>query len=266
MKPFLKWAGNKYRCIDEIKKVLPAGKRLIEPFAGSGAVFLNTDYQKYLISEINPDLINLFLQLQQEGEPFIHYVFTFFPPKNNSESMYYELRECFNTTKDVRLKSAIFIYLNKYGYNGLCRYNSSGRYNVPFGHRKNVHFPKNELRHFIQYATKAEFIVADFLETMSRAKKGDVVYCDPPYVPLSKTANFTAYSRDKFSEEQQLKLVKCAEQLADRGITVVISNHDTEFVRDTYKRAVLHELSVLRLIGCDSKSRGVVPEILAVFK
>ena len=133
MKPFLKWAGGNYRLIDRIQSVLPAGNRLIEPFVGSGAVFLNTNYKSNLLTDSNPDLINLFKNLQNEGQNFINYCSSFFVPENNNELAFYQFREEFNTTTDIRKKSALFGYLNRHCFNGLCRYNSKGGFNVPFG-------------------------------------------------------------------------------------------------------------------------------------
>lgn len=113
LKPFLKWPGNKFQIINEIKSRLPKGKRLIEPFVGSGAVFLNTDYPKYYLSDINGDLINLYITLQSEGPTFIEYCKTFFSSNNNNEDQYYDWRQEFNSTNDTVLKSALFLYLNK---------------------------------------------------------------------------------------------------------------------------------------------------------
>jgi DNA adenine methylase len=265
VRPFLKWAGNKFQIIPALKTFLPTGKRLLEPFAGSAAVFLNTDYPRYLIAEINPDLIQLYEHVQKEGHDFIAYAEGFFIPENNEEKRYYELRECFNQTDDKRLKSALFIYLNKAGYNGLCRYNSKGGYNVPFGKHKSAYFPKDELIYFYEKSAKATFILADFKQTLKQAKPGDVVYCDPPYVPLSKTANFTTYSQGGFNEQAQRELAVVAEDLSTRGITVLISNHDTPFVRDLYQGAELHKIRVQRFISRDPKTRGNISEIVAIF-
>src|SRR5262249_42922300 len=134
MKPFLKWAGNKYPLLDRIKRTLPKKKRrLVEPFAGSAAVFLNTDYPDYLLTDANVDLITLYQHLKTEGPDFIHFCRDFFKPETNRKDVYLEFRDTFNQTLDCRLKSALFLYLNKHGFNGLCRYNAGGKYNVPFG-------------------------------------------------------------------------------------------------------------------------------------
>jgi len=264
-RPFLKWAGNKYQILERIKAVLPPGKRLIEPFVGSGAVFLNTDYDRYLLTDNNGDLIKLFITLQTEGEPFISFCKSFFTGDNNSESRYYELREVFNDTADSRLKAALFVYLNRHGYNGLCRYNSKGGFNTPFGQYMKPYFPENEMRYFYSKTKNAVFKVADFRDVMNAAGKGDVVYCDPPYVPLSDTANFTAYSSGGFGKNDQVELAELARHLSGRGVPVLISNHATEFTLSLYKTAKIELLSVQRFISCDGDNRGKAEEILALF-
>lgn len=266
MKPFLKWAGNKYRIIDKIQAILPKGKRLIEPFTGSAAVFLNTNYDRYILAEKNFDLINLYQRLQNEGEQFIHYCKSFFVAQSNCSEEFYRLRSLFNESGATeQIRAALFLYLNKHGYNGLCRYNSSGIYNVPFGRQKQGYFPEKEMLTFYKKAKNAKFIYEDFIVTMNKAKFGDIVYCDPPYLPLSKTANFTQYHRQGFTEKQHLLLVKKAKQLAKRGIPVIISNHNTPFISEHYKQAEIKTFTVARSISRNIMNREKAPEILAIF-
>jgi DNA adenine methylase len=264
-RPFLKWAGNKYQILRRILQELPAGNRLIEPFAGSGAVFLNTDYDRYLISDINRDLITLFKTLKDGGEEFIRYAARYFRPKNNSADAYYRLRERFNTTGDVREKSALFLYLNRHGYNGLCRYNASHRFNVPFGRYKRPYFPATEMRAFHAKARRAKFVYVDFRQAMARARRGNVVYADPPYVPLNDTAYFTSYSSTGFDLPEQEALARVAEDLAGRGVPVLISNHDTPFTRQIYRNASITRFPVKRSISCKAEQRNEVSELLALF-
>ncbi len=265
MKSFLKWAGGKYRLVERIRAALPTGKRLIEPFVGSGAVFLNTDYPTYLLADTNADLINLYHHLQREGQDFIAYCRTFFQPETNEKSAYFALREQFNQSQDTREKAAVFLYLNKHGYNGLCRYNSRGKFNVPFGRYKQAHFPQAEMMFFWHKAGQAEICQGIFGETLAAAIPGDVVYCDPPYQALSKTANFTSYSDTPFGWAEQVQLADLARQLAARGIPVLISNHDTEEIRDLYAGAQISQFFVQRFISCDGANRHKAPELLAFF-
>ena len=265
MKPFLKWAGNKYRIVEQIKKTLPSGGRLIEPFVGAGAVFLNTHYEKYLLADLNADLIFLYSFLKKEGASFIQDCKLFFSSENNNEKKFYEIRDLFNTTEDSRLKSLLFVYLNKHGFNGLCRYNAAGKFNVPWGKYKKPYFPEKEMKSFYYHAKNALFECADFEKIMHSACVGDVIYCDPPYVPLSETAHFTNYTAHVFGVEQQLKLASLAEALQNKGISVVISNHDTDFTRKIYAKAEILQFQVRRFISCDGNNRVRVPELLALF-
>ena len=230
-------------------------------------MFLNTDYPEYLLADSNPDLINLYQQLVTEGEDFISYCATLFIPANNNAKKYYAYREEFNETDDRRRKSALFLYLNRHCYNGLCRYNKKGKFNTPFGLYKKPTLPANAMRGFDAAAKQATFLHADFSTTLELARKGDVVYCDPPYAPLSKTAYFTDYHSGGFSWNEQKKLSIAARKLADRGIQVVISNHNTQAIRDLYKKssADIESFKVQRHISCDGSNRKMADEILAVF-
>lgn len=267
IRPFLKWPGGKYRLIDRIKAALGGGRRLIEPFTGSGAVFLNTRYEEYLLADSNPDLINLYQQLKQEGSGFIRYCRRLFTDKNNAALAYYKFRDEFNRTRNLRRKSALFLYLNRHCYNGLVRYNSRGEFNTPFGRYTNPYFPEREMRQFAQAADRAEFATGAFHECMSRARAGDVIYCDPPYMPLSRTACFTDYHTGGFDWEDQARLAELAGKLASRGVQVVISNHDTGPVRELYKKAgaTLSSFEVRRMISADAANRSKVTELIAVF-
>lgn len=261
MKPFLKWAGNKYQIINKIKAVLPEGQRLIEPFVGSGAVFLNTHYKHYYLSEINPDLIHLFNTLKSEGLDFITACREYFMPENNTPHKYYELRALFNQTRDPRL----FLYLNKHCFNGLCRYNQDNLFNTPFGKYKNPYFPEKEMLFFHEKSQQAVFACEDFLLSMDRAEAGDVIYCDPPYAPLSKTSNFTGYYNNSFGFEEQKKLVLKAQECQARGVFVVISNQLTDFTQELYAPAEIILFDVQRYISAKSNSRQKVQELLGVF-
>ena len=265
-RPFLKWAGNKYRVLPHIRLRLPPGKRLVEPFAGSGAVFLNTDYDHYLLTDTNPDLILLYNTLKAEGAEFVRYCRRLFQPGNNTPERYYALRDAFNRARQSRHKAALFVYLNRHGYNGLCRYNKQGGFNVPFGRYVRPHFPEAEMLAFHQRAQRAEFRVQSFEETLRDTRKGDVVYCDPPYVPLSASASFTSYSRGGFDLEQQRHLAELAAETAARGIPVLISNHDTPFTRKAYAAATeLDSFPVHRSISCNGARREAARELLALF-
>lgn len=264
-KPFLKWAGGKFKIIDRIKAELPKGKRLVEPFVGSGAVFLNTDFNDFLLADSNQDLIHLFKYIQKEGVDFADYANKLFIPENNQAEAFYQFRNEFNKTTDSRRKAALFIYLNRHCFNGLYRCNSKGGYNVPFGRYANPAFPYQDILNFHVKSRKAEFLHQDFLATMDIAEQGDVVYCDPPYAPLSETANFSDYTATGFSQEQQKLLADKAVELSQRGVSVVISNHDTPFTREIYQAAEIINFDVRRFISSKVNQRNKAPELVACF-
>lgn len=267
IRPFLKWAGNKYRIIDRVRKELPDGKCLIEPFAGSAAVFLNTDFERYIINDNNPDLIHLYNILKKDGASFIKKCRYYFTPRFNDEEQYYKLRQKFNDTKDTYKRAVLFVYLNRHGYNGLCRYNLKGGYNVPFGRYKSPYFPEKEMLAFHDKAKNAEFVLSSFEDVIQSAKKGDVVYCDPPYVPLSSSANFTSYSTGGFNMDKQQQLADLANETSSKGIPILISNHNTSFTRKAYDKAnKITKFHVRRFISCNGKKRGTAGELLALFK
>lgn len=168
IRPFLKWAGSKVNCIEAILNSLPPANRLIEPFTGSGAIFINSNYPYYLLAEENKDLIGLFRCLQDEGEGFINYCADFFSLQNNCADKYYWFREQFNKSTNIKYKSALFLYLNRHGYNGLCRYNQSGLYNVPFGRYLKPYFPRNEMNYFFRNPSRLNLFRVTFVRLLLR--------------------------------------------------------------------------------------------------
>lgn len=263
---FLKWAGSKYNCLQRVLDALPPGRRLIEPFSGSGVVFINTDYSSYLMAESNLDLIHMFSHLQEQGESFINYCERHFKLETNCKTYYYDMRSLFNTSSASHEKSALFLYLNRHGYNGLCRYNSKGIYNVPFGLHKKPYFPRKEMQFFHEKSKKAEFIHNDFRKTFALAEPGDVIYCDPPYVPIAEHTKPLPYTQQKFAAEDQIELAELARETAAKGIPVIISNHDTEFTRKHYQQANIRNFPVSRFINCQADLRRPVKELIAVFQ
>ncbi len=263
---FLKWAGGKYGLIDDIQCYLPPAKKLIEPFVGAGSVFLNTDYEEYLLADINQDLINIYNLLKTDPERYIQESKRLFKPENNRKEFYLDIRAQFNNSDDIWFRSIAFLYMNRFGFNGLCRYNKQGGFNVPFGRYKNPYFPEQELIFFAEKARKATFVCAGYPKIFSRARKGNVIYCDPPYAPLSNTANFTSYAGNNFTLDDQAMLAELSEKAAKkRGISILISNHDTAHTRRLYKGARLETIQAKRTISCNGAERNKVDELLALF-
>ncbi len=269
MRSPLKWAGGKKRVVGEILKVLPikGKKRLVEPFVGGGSVFLNIDFDEYLLIDMNKDLISLFNFIKNKSAQFITDAQVYFTGDYNDPEKYYELRKQFNESSDPYTRSLLFLYLNRHGYNGLCRYNKSGGYNVPFGRYKHPYFPKAELEYFSKKAQRATFLQGDFETAFTQIKSDDVIYCDPPYSPINRTANFTAYAGNSFTDKDQSRLVDCAVKAKKRGVATIISNHHVDFTRELYKGADKREFfQVQRSISQKGKGRVKVKEVLALYK
>ncbi|WP_410737215.1 DNA adenine methylase [Citrobacter portucalensis] len=239
----LKWVGSKARLMPQLLPHLPEGKRLIEPFAGSCAVMMNTDYDEYLIADVNPDLVNLYKTMAYQTDALLIELEALFSAGSlgDEESravFYYAVRDAFNQSgKSFGSESveaaARFLYLNRHCFNGLCRYNRRGQFNVPFGKYKKTYFPAAEIRAFAEKAKRATFITAHYSETLGLVRDGnDVVYCDPPY--LTDSDNFTAYHERGFSHMDQGRLARKLRRLTERGIKVVASNSDLEMVHYLY--------------------------------
>lgn len=233
---------------------------------GAGSVFLNTEFEHYWLNDINQDLIDVYLWLQRDPATYIEAAAGLFIPANNDAERYYQYREEFNCTVPGLRRATLFLYMNRHGYNGLCRYNKKGGFNVPFGRYKRPYFPRNELFAFAQKATRATFTSLPFEQVFATVEQGDVVYCDPPYAPLSATASFTAYAGNGFGLVEQQKLAEQAAMCAEDAVPVLISNHDLESTREWYRRADVTQLDVRRTISRNGKGRGKVSELLALYQ
>lgn len=266
---FLKWAGGKSKLIDNINDniLFKVEGNYVEPFVGSGAIALNIESTKFWINDVNPDLILLWKTIQTSVDELIHECLILFTDENNTKESYYKLRDEFNTTAVGLRRAALFVYLNRHCFNGLCRYNSKGKFNVPKGSYKKVGFPEKELRDASVKIKEWNVTNWDFRKVMEKLGEGDVGYCDPPYFPLTPTAAFNDYVKGGFSEQDQIDLAEYAKNAAGRGALVIISNHDTPISRKIYeeKGATIHMLNVKRTIASKTKNRKDAPEILAIF-
>jgi len=266
MSTILKWAGNKTAVMPHLKKHLPAGSRLVEPFAGSCAVMMETDYPSYLVADINPDLINMYQQIKDNSEAFISVAKVFFEYEPAvAKIMYYQIRKefnCFRGYENSNFRQAIrFLYLNRHCYRGLCRYNRDGRFNVPYGHYKAAYFPETEIRAFAEKAQRATFICAGYEETLAQLLPGDVIYCDPPY-----DGTFAGYHTAGFSEDDQYRLASVLERRSSEGHPVVASNSDTLLIGSLYRNFTLHKITTARSMGVAGGKSKRAAEVIAVSK
>ena len=263
----VKWAGSKSRVIDVIKQHLPRGERLVEPFGGSCAVMMNTDYSENLIADINPDLINLYERVQDSPREFISMAEYLFEHDNN-EVAYYQARQYFNGANLAPMeRAAFFLYLNRHCFNGLCRYNREGKFNVPYGKYKRTYFPKKEILEFSKKARRATFLCCTFSETLAMVKQGDVIYCDPPYLPQTATSDFSSYHTAGFTYDEHQHLKRLLRRLADRSYPVVVSNSATPDALSMYSHAGfdIEKFSARRSIGASAGCAQSAEEIIAKF-
>lgn len=269
-RPFLKWPGGKYRALNLLLPHFPKVTTLVEPFVGAGAIFLNTHFSKYILNDLNHHLIQVYASLSQYKKTFIDEARLLFSQKHNHPKQYYLHRQTFNNTNDLFKKSAIFMFLNRHGYNGLCRFNQQGLYNVPFGHYPKAYFPEKEMHHFLtkqNVSFSSESFEVFFKRLLRRKRLSDIcIYCDPPYAPLSDTAKFTNYTGLGFTLDQQQQLAELAKACQMKGAYVLISNHDTPYTRQLYQGAQLVTLDVPRLISCKANQRKKVTELLAIYE
>jgi len=257
-KSFLKWAGGKLKLLDKILPHIEGCNALIEPFCGSGVVWMNSKNRIRVVADINVDLINLFSHIQKEGNDFIKYVETFFVDGNNQER-YIEYRDKFNSTQDSREKSALFIYLNRHCYNGLWRYNKEGKFNVAFFKHKTIYFPREEMMTAHAESKKGVVFVPGSFEYAftGAASPGDVIYCDPPFDIVDTgrkrhDGGYVAYGKMGFGKEEQIKLARFVKSAPCK---VVVSNSDTPFIREIYAGLQFYELSVRRFMACKEKNK-----------
>lgn len=265
-RPFLKWPGGKYRCLNQLFKIVPRkGKRLIEPFVGGGAFFYNTEFESYIINDVNKDLYNLLIHVQKRPIKLINFTKQLFN-HGNSEQQYYDLRELFNSLDYSFERAGIFLYLNRHSYNGLVRFNRQNMFNAPFGSYKKPYFPEIEIKDFSKKLKKVKITNYDFSDLMKVVEQGDVVYCDPPYIPISTSACFTAYSHNKFDLDMHVKLAEHSSLLRSNGAKVFVSNHDVPLARKIYKGSTkIHKINVSRTISCNLSGRSKVKEIVAEY-
>lgn len=265
----LKWAGGKARALKALLPHLAGENRLIEPFVGGGSVFVAFPEREGIINDANRDLIYFYQALKFSAPEFLHTARPLFSSSNCSENAYKRLRAQFNESHSSLERAALLLYLNRFGFNGLYRVNQKGIFNTPYGHLKSVpQFPEEQL---LAMAERLQNVwiqpPGDFSDVIKLAGKGDIVYCDPPYVDVSSNEkSFTAYTATAFGIAEHERLVTEAKAAAGRGAKVVISNHDTVEARELYKDMELHFFDVRRSLAASSTNRKVVRELIAVLE
>ncbi|WP_279050070.1 DNA adenine methylase [Cedecea davisae] len=284
----VKWPGGKGRVIPDLLQHLPKGDCLVEPFVGGASVFLNTDYRRYVLGDINPDLINLYRQVTSWPDEVINAGRRMFQVFCTPDG-YIDVRDSFNADRldsmeaiglysdgpdEKRInRAAEFLFLNRHCYGGMVRYNRRGGFNVPYDKDKQSKpqfFPEASIRLFAEKAndTKAIFLCCPYQNTLKVMTGGDTtIYCDPPYVPTSKTANFTQYYSEPFGEKEHRQLAAALmETNRTTGARIVISNSDTPLTREIYHAFNLHEIDVQRSVAAKPADRKKAGEVIGVLK
>lgn len=269
-KPFLKWAGGKSRLSKQITEFFPKDfDRYFEPFLGSGAIYFAISPQEGILNDLNKYLIGTYEIIRDDPNGLIKKLKKIDRAYHKLSSLeaksdyYYDSRSRYNKIKVNSIdKAALFIFLNKAGFNGMYRENSKGEYNIPFGkHEKCLICDEENMLRVSEDLKNIKFTSTDYKDALKDTKKGDLVYLDPPYIPISKTANFTQYQKEGFSFDEHIKLKNIALELHKKGCYVVISNSSCKESRELYsdESFTLHTIKVTRQIHF---SRKVVSELV----
>lgn len=262
----MKWAGGKRQILTEFERFYPRKfERYHEPFVGGGAVFFDMVARgmdmrgRAVLSDSNGELINCYKAIQKDVEKLIESLERHIYEKD----YYYSMRDVDPAELEPVERASRTIYLNKTGFNGLYRVNSKGKFNVPFGRHKN---PKicdaDNLRACSLALREIDLKCMPFPRVLETVSSGDFVYFDPPYIPVSPTAYFTAYQEKGFGAEHQERLAEVFDELARKGVHVMLSNSDVPWIRERYRKYKMHFIKARRGINRDSLGRGPVAEVV----
>lgn len=253
--PFLRWPGAKTKLSSVLRRVLPPGRRLVEPFAGAGSVFAATRYPAYLLSDANPDLYFLWHRLRNDEARLLAECARLFASGPVDEDLFVARRERFNRLPVGTVeRAALFVWLNRACFNGVVRYSRAGRFNVPFG-RRVPRFPEAEMRAFARKLRCAELMCADFRDVFARLRPGDVVYCDPPYPDREAAPGFAQYVENGFTLDDHRDLAELARRAARLGIPVIVSNRLTERTRALFRGSATVALRLRHAIAASAAAR-----------
>jgi DNA adenine methylase len=264
VKPFIRWVGGKTQLLPQLLELAPKEFGTYhEPFLGGGALFFALKPKASELGDFNQRLVNAFECVRDHYPDVVAHMRTF----KRSADVFYEQRSILNKEGCVRLPdpqaAARFIFLNKTCFNGLWRENNSGEFNVPYGGDRPGKFLDERVLLDCSIALHGAHRVRweDFGNVQFRAKFGDFVYFDPPYIPLTVTS-FVDYTSDGFGAPEQLRLRDIALDLKSRGVHVMLSNSDTPIVRELYRGFKLHEVQARRSVNSNGKGRGKVGELI----
>ena len=263
-KPFVKWAGGKRQLISVLNENLPNSfGTYFEPFLGGGALLFNmlteNNKQKCIISDLNSDLVLAYATIRDNVDDLIsslkqHEKYY----QKDSKSYYYSVRES-APTKEIE-KTSRLLFLNRTCFNGLYRVNSKGKFNVPLGKYTNPNIVNEEnlrsVSHILK-SSKVKIQCRDFEAVLRDVKKGDLVYFDPPYQPVTETANFTSYTNKNFTYDDLNRLFKLCTKLDKKGCNVLLSNSNSKEVVDIFSKKPwkISKIKANRSINSNSTKR-----------
>ncbi|MBU3197645.1 DNA adenine methylase [Clostridium algidicarnis] len=265
--PVLKWVGGKRQLMSEIENILPKTyTTYYEPFIGGGAVLFELQPNKAVINDVNGELINLYNVIKDDVELLIEDL----RKHENTSEYFYRIREQDRDRNEYEKLSKIekasrVVYLNKTCFNGLFRVNKAGEFNSPFGKYKNPNIVDEvTLRAVSKYFNKSDIKIlnCDFEQSLKNIRKGSFVYLDPPYDPVSSSANFTGYDKGGFNRDEQIRLKKLCDKLDKKGVKFLLSNSATDFIKELYKDYNIKIVKAKRAINSNGNSRGEVDEVL----
>ena len=264
--PILKWAGGKGRLLAQLEPLLPPGVELmrhVEPFFGGGALFFSRTPERALIADVNPELVNAYRTVRDDVQGLIAQLARL--AAQHSKDAYYLVRAEYNGSRQMSptRRAAMFIYMNKTCFNGLHRVNRRGHFNVPAGSYKNPRILDSEaLLAANALLARADIRCEPFESLLEAARPGDFVYFDPPYEPVSRTANFTGYAANGFDADDQRRLRDVFRELDRRGAKLMLSNSDAPLIRELYGDYRIDEVAAPRAINCNARARGPVTELV----
>jgi len=276
IKPVIKWQGGKTQILKELNRLKPKKfNSYFEPFLGGAAFLLDLQPAVACVNDYNSDLINLYRVLSDSKKTqsllnrldLMQIKIDILKTKEKKRPYYEKIRSLdkktsFEYIKDYN-RAARFIFLNKLGFNGRYRENSKGEFNIPIGNYKKITlYNKIDVINIHTYFQNniIDLNSGDFSNILKKTKKDDFVYMDPPYDPIvSSELSYTAVG---FPREEQIRVAKEVHELTRKGVKVMVSNHNTQFILDLFKGYSIYNVLARRSISCNSETRGPVEEVI----
>ncbi len=260
LSPFCKWAGGKGQLLDRLRDRTPKlYKSYYEPFVGAGAVLFGFEPNAAYVNDVNAQLINTYVAIRDDLDALMEVLDVLDSGfGDNPKTYYYAVRQTYNNKLaaeeiDTEL-AAMFVFLNKHCFNGLYRVNAKGQFNVPFNNSTRASYDANNLKAVSEYLQKVDISCGDFEMACDTAQANDFIFFDSPYAPLNDTS-FEAYTKEGFSREDHERLARVFRRLDARGCYCMLTNHNTNFIKELYKDYFIEVVPVKRMINSNASKR-----------